>query len=83
VPVSVEVEAIDAGDAAPLCSVTALNAETTVEWLATSGLAFEIRSNASTPRALRVQVSCVDGAGNRATVNVPMAIAKGRPAKVN
>jgi hypothetical protein len=83
VPVSVEVDAIDAGDAAPVCSVTALNADTTVEWLATSELAFEIRSNASTPRALRVQVSCVDGAGNRATTNVPMAIAKGRPTKMN
>ena len=83
VPVRVEVEAIDAGDASPVCSVTALNADTPVEWLATSELAFEIRSNASTPRALRVQVSCVDGAGNRATANVPLAIAKGRPAKVN
>lgn len=82
-PVSIEVEAIDAGDAAPVCSVTALNADTAVEWTATSELAFEIRSNASTPRALRAQVSCVDGAGNRATVNVPMALAKGRPAKVN
>jgi hypothetical protein len=83
VPVSVQVDATDAGDAMPVCSVTALNADTNVEWLATSELAFEIRSNAGTPRALRAQVSCVDAAGNRATANVPLSIAKGRPMKVN
>lgn len=83
VPVTVEVETIDAGDAAPRCSVTTLAADVPVEWNATSALSFEVRAGANAARSLRAQITCVDASGNRSTTNVPLSIAKGRPVKVN
>jgi hypothetical protein len=82
VPVSIDVETIDAGDAAPRCVVDTLTSDSAVDWHATSELALEIRSEAGAPRSFRVQVTCVDGSGNRATTSIPLAITKGRPAKV-
>ena len=74
IPVSIEVDALDAADAMPRCSVVDLVAETAdgFDWRAKSDLEVEIRSDA--PRALRLQVSCTDAAGNRSTASVPVAI---------
>lgn len=85
VPVSVDVEALDAADAMPRCSVVDLVAETAdgFDWRTKSDLEVEIRSDA--PRALRMQVSCVDAAGNRSTASVPVSIDRtgsGRATKV-
>jgi HYR domain len=80
VPVSVDVQTIDAGDAAPRCSVTTLTSDTTLDWTRTSELSLELRQAAG--RAFRVQVDCVDTAGNRSTASIPLAIAKGKAAKV-
>lgn len=74
VPVSVDVEALDAADAMPRCSVVDLVAESAAgfDWRTKSDLEVEIRSDA--PRALRMQISCVDAAGNRSTASVPVSI---------
>jgi hypothetical protein len=73
VPVRVEVETTDAGDAMPLCSVSALTADagTAPDWRASGDLAVEVRA---TDRPLRIQVSCVDAAGNRSTGSVPLLL---------
>lgn len=73
VPVQVEVETTDAGDAMPLCSVTALTADAGAapEWRANGDLAVEVRS---TERPLRIQVSCTDAAGNRSTGTTPLLL---------
>lgn len=81
VPVNVEVDIIDAGDASPRCSVTALNSDTALDWTRTSELSFELRNAAG--RTFRAQVTCVDASGNSATSSVPVSIAKERPVKVN
>lgn len=62
VPIDVAVEAVDIVDTAPRCSVNAL--DTTFDWRITSDLRVEVSANA-TP--FRIQVTCVDAAGNRAT----------------
>lgn len=74
VPVNVDVEALDAADAMPRCSVVDLVAETAAgfDWRTKSDLEVEIRSDA--PRALRMHISCVDAAGNRSTTTVPVSI---------
>ncbi len=73
VPVQLEVETTDAGDAMPLCSVSALTADAgvTPEWRASGDLAVEVRA---TDRPLRIQVSCVDAAGNRSTGSAPLLL---------
>jgi hypothetical protein len=73
-PVDIEIQTIDAGDAVPRCSVTALSGESPVEWTAKTDLAFEIRAEAAAPRSLRAQVTCADSSGNQATINVPLSI---------
>jgi hypothetical protein len=85
VPVSVEVDALDAADAMPRCSVVDLVADTAdgFDWRSRSELELEIRSDA--PRAMRLLVSCADAAGNRSTATVPVAIERtgsGRGTKV-
>lgn len=85
VAVAVDVEALDAADAMPRCSVVDLVAETAdgFDWRTKSDLEVEIRSDA--PRALRMQISCVDAAGNRSTTSVPVSIDRtglGRSTKV-
>lgn len=81
VPVNVAVETVDAGDAMPRCSVSALTADTPADWRKTSDLALELRGGEAMPRAFRLQVTCVDAAGNSASMTVPLAI-KGRPANI-
>ncbi|HVG23216.1 MAG TPA: HYR domain-containing protein [Thermoanaerobaculia bacterium] len=78
--VKVEVETIDAGDAAPRCTVSTLTSETSVEWNRTSELALEIRGGA--PRSFRVEVTCTDASGNSSTTSIPAGAEKGLPAKV-
>lgn len=72
-PVSVTVDAIDAADLAPRCTVAALTSDAagTASWKATGDLSFDVRDAGS----YRVQVSCVDASGNRSTETVPLAIA--------
>jgi hypothetical protein len=74
VPVQVAVEAIDAADAMPRCSVTALTADAgdTFDWRVKSDLEVEIRTGAN--RAFRIQVSCVDASGNRSTDSVAVSL---------
>lgn len=74
VPVQVAVDAIDAADAMPRCSVSALTADAggSFDWRATSDLAVEVR--ADTNRAFRIQVSCVDASGNRSTDSVAVSL---------
>lgn len=70
-PVSVSVEAVDTADLAPQCSVASLTGEAgDVKWTAKSNLGFDVAGFG----ALRVQVSCVDASGNRATATVPVSI---------
>lgn len=66
VPVTVEVETTDAGDAMPLCSVSALTADAggAFDGRVKGGLELEIRD---TTRPFRIQVTCADAAGNRST----------------
>jgi hypothetical protein len=81
IPVELNVETIDAGDNAPQCAIAGLTSDTPMQWQARSALALDlVGENAG--RAFRVQVSCVDSAGNRSTINVPLAIGKGRAAKI-
>ncbi len=81
-PVNIEVETIDAGDANPRCSIVALTSDTAVEWQATSALSLELLGESARPNAFRVQVSCVDASGNTATTNIPVALGKGKVAKI-
>ena len=72
VPVQVAVEATDAVDAMPRCAVSALTAEGggALDWHARGELEVEVRASAN--RGFRIQVSCVDASGNRATQSVPV-----------
>ena len=81
-PVNIEVETIDAGDANPRCSVVSLTSDTAVEWQATSALSLELRGESARPNAFRVQVSCVDASGNTTTTNIPVFLTKGKVAKI-
>jgi hypothetical protein len=74
VPVTVEVDATDAADAMPLCSVSTLTADAggAFDWRAKSDL--EVEVSADTNRPFRIQVSCVDASGNRSTGSVPLSL---------
>ncbi|MEO8381624.1 MAG: HYR domain-containing protein [Acidobacteriota bacterium] len=67
VAVNVEVDAIDAADAMPRCSVSGIEAGSA---RITSDLTLSGRTNAD----LRVQVSCADSAGNRTTETYPLRV---------
>jgi hypothetical protein len=73
VPVQVEVEAIDAADAMPRCTIATLAADAggAFDWRVKSELEVEVRADA---RPFRIQVSCVDASGNRATGSVPVTL---------
>lgn len=81
-PVAVEVQTIDAGDAMPRCAVSALTADGAASWRKTSDLGLEIGAAAGMPRAFRVEVTCVDAAGNSTSTTIPLAISKGRVANI-
>lgn len=74
VPVSVAVEAIDAADAMPRCSIATLTADGggAFDWRIKSELEVEVR--ADTNRAFRIQVSCIDASGNRSTGSVAVSL---------
>ena len=75
IDVQVEVDAIDVADAMPRCAISSLADESegaSFDWRITSDLQANVR-NAS---AFRIQVSCVDAAGNRATSSVPVRLVK-------
>ncbi|HVE70560.1 MAG TPA: HYR domain-containing protein [Thermoanaerobaculia bacterium] len=82
VPVDISVETIDAGDSQPQCMIAALTSDTAVQWQSRSALSAELFNETGAPRTFRVQVSCVDASGNRTTANVPLAIGKGKVAKI-
>lgn len=67
VAVKVEVDAIDAADAMPRCSVSGIEGG---HASITSDLAVSVRHDAD----LRIQVTCVDSAGNRATEGVAVRL---------
>lgn len=73
-PVKVAVEAIDAADAMPRCSIATLTADGggTFDWRIRSELEVEVR--ADTNRAFRIQVSCIDASGNRSTGSVAVSL---------
>jgi hypothetical protein len=76
VPVAVEVEAIDVADVMPRCSVANLVSENgAFDWRVVTDLALEVNAAPNANRFFRLQVSCVDSAGNRATEEVSFAIA--------
>ncbi len=74
VPVRVVVEAIDAADAMPRCSIATLTAAGggTFDWRVKSDLEVEVRASAN--RAFLIQVGCVDGSGNRSTDSVEVSL---------
>jgi hypothetical protein len=74
VPLQVAVEAIDAADAMPRCSVSTLTAEggDAFDWRIKGDLEVEIRAGANRP--FRLQVSCVDASGNRSNGSVPVSL---------
>jgi large repetitive protein len=78
VPVTVEVETTDAGDAMPLCSVSALTADAggAFDGRVKGDLELEIRD---TTRPFRIQVSCVDASGNRSTGTAVANVGEKRP----
>lgn len=67
VAVQVEVDAIDAADAMPRCSVSSIEGGNA---RITSDLALSAPKDAD----LRIQVSCVDSAGNRATEGIALRL---------
>lgn len=75
IPVRVEVEAADAGDAMPRCTIASLTAEgTPVDWSVRSDLEVAVRADFARP--FRIQVSCVDASGNRATDSVAVSLVR-------
>ena len=76
VPLQVAVEAIDAADAMPRCSVSTLTADGggAFDWRIKGDLEVEIRAGANRP--FRLQVSCVDASGNRSTQTVPVSLGR-------
>lgn len=75
VPVAVEVEASDVADVMPRCSVANLVSDNgAFDWRVVSDLALEVNAAPSSNRLFRLQVSCVDSSGNRATEDVSFAI---------
>lgn len=74
VPVQVTVDAIDAADAMPRCSISTLTSEADAafDWRLRSDLEVEVR--AETNRAFRIQVSCVDASGNRSMDSVAVSL---------
>lgn len=74
VAVQIAVEAIDAADAMPRCSVSALTADGggAFDWRVKSDLEVEVRASAN--RGFRIQVSCVDASGNRSTESAPLSL---------
>lgn len=71
VAVDVEVESLDAADAMPRCSVYSIEGG---EGRVTSDLSVSLRGDRENAREFRLQVSCVDKAGNRATETVPVRL---------
>ena len=72
VPLQVEVETTDAGDAMPRCSVSALTADNggTLDASVKGELEVEVRDG----RPFHLQVTCTDAAGNRSTGSVPVMV---------
>lgn len=73
VTVQVEVDAVDAADAMPRCSIASLSAEGepgAFDWRITSDLEVQVRNGNS----FRLAVSCVDAAGNRASGSIPVRL---------
>lgn len=74
VPIDITVDAVDAVDAMPRCSVATLTSETNgtaINGRATSDLRVEVAPDS---RPFRIQVSCVDAAGNRSTDTLRVAM---------
>lgn len=72
VPLQVEVETTDAGDAMPRCSVSALTADNggSLDASVKGDLEVEVRDG----RPFHLQVTCTDAAGNRSTGSVPVML---------
>ena len=83
VPVEVAVDAIDAGDAMPRCSIATLTADSAFDWRVQDDLRVEV--DAKTNRPFRIQVSCIDASGNRSTESVGVSLSGtgGRRRSVN
>jgi hypothetical protein len=72
--VQVAIDAIDAVDVMPRCSISTLTSDAgdRFDWRVKSDLEVEVAAGA--PRALRIQISCVDASGNLSTETVPVAL---------
>lgn len=79
VPVQVAVDVTDAADAAPRCSIATLTADdsTAFDWRVKGDLVVDVRAGDN--RAFRIQVTCVDASGNRATDTVAVTVGGTRP----
>jgi hypothetical protein len=71
IPVRVEVNAFDVADAMPRCSVMSIDGG---DGRLTSELSVSLRPALDAATEVRLQVSCIDRAGNRAFESVPVRI---------
>jgi hypothetical protein len=71
VAVDLEIESLDAADAMPRCSVYSIEGG---EGRVTSDRSVSLRGDREKSREFRLQVSCVDKSGNRATETVPVRL---------
>ena len=73
VPVQVAVDAVDAADAMPRCSIATLTADGgAFDWRVKSEL--EVEVGGDTNRPFRIQVSCIDASGNSSTDSVAVSL---------